>query len=191
MNCSKAHEYFVKHVDNNISPMETEWLDKHLMKCEKCREDFIAYEAIVNAILEENANADNNLAPSDLETAIMEQISELSLAKKDDAADKDNIGLLITFAISFAITVMMSLAIMMGQNVIAQMQSAIQRSFMTRFGGVLEGIRLSMDSFLASIYSASATLDMLFDRVYFGVLLIVIALVFIQLTLWRRGRATQ
>ena len=189
MNCSKAHEYFMKHMDHCISLMESEWLDKHLMKCEKCREDFVAYEAIVNAVLAENA--DGNCAPTGLETSIMEQISELPLSKKDDATDKTETHMQITFFASFVVIMMTAFVIMMRQDAIAAIQSAIQSSFMAQFGGTLEGIQLSIDSFLASIYSLSGALDMLFERVYWGILLVVAALVSIQLTLWGRDRATQ
>jgi len=187
MNCSKAHEYFVKHVDNCISLMESEWLDKHLMKCEECREDFAAYEAVVGAILAETTET----VPSGLETAIMGQIEELSLANKDTALDKSNSRLFIVFGISFAVIMVMVLAIAMGQETIEQLQSTLQGAFTARFGEVLDKTRLSLDNFTANIYSLLGTLDTLFERVYFGVLLAVVTLVFIQLTLWRKNRATQ
>jgi len=189
MNCSKAHEYFIKHVDNCISLMESEWLEKHLIKCEKCREDFIAYEAIVNAILEETVDA--NIAPHDLEMAIMEQIGELSLANKDDDADKSEARLRITFVISFILTMTVAFVIMMRHDALVQLQVNVHGAFIARFGGVSEAIQLSLDSFIVSVYGLSGNLVMLFDRVYLGVLLALMALVFIQLTLWKRDRATQ
>jgi len=168
--------------------MESEWLDKHLMKCKKCREDFIAYEAIVNAILEENANTNINLAPSDLETTIMKQISEMSLAKKDDAISKNETRLQVTFVLNFVIIMMIVFVIMMRQDAIARLQTAIQMSFMARFGAALEGARLSIDSFITSVYSLSATFDTLFERAYFAILLAALVLAFIQFTLWKKTK---
>ncbi|MCL2565113.1 MAG: hypothetical protein FWE24_04800 [Defluviitaleaceae bacterium] len=82
MSCNRAYEYFMNHMDSSLTIMEAEWLDIHLAKCDKCREDFIAYEAILGALSEEEEIE----APADLEIKIMEQIEILPTLK--DVRDK-------------------------------------------------------------------------------------------------------
>jgi len=177
MNCSKAHEYFMKHVDNCLNGMESEWLDKHLMKCERCREDFVSYEAILGAILVENEEA----VPSDLEAMIMDQIGELSLAKKEEPVSTRTNTLHIILGISLALT-MIALPIAAAHWArIIELQAALNLT--------LEPVRHVADELGLYLYSVSGALDMLFERLRFVMIFAIVALVFIQLMLWKKDKA--
>jgi len=167
----------MKHVDNCLDGMEAEWLDKHLMKCEKCREDIVSYEAILGAIMAENEDA----VPDELESLIMGQICELSLAKTAGEPKKEAQKTHTIISVTLAALVAASILAILRWDTITQLYLAA--------GAALEPARYSIDSFMTRIYAAGDALDMLFDRLMYGILFAIVALVIIQLNLWKKDRA--
>jgi len=183
MNCSKAHEYFMKHIDNCLSSMEAEWLDKHLMKCEKCREDFVAYEAVLGAILEENVEA----VPGDLEMKIMKQVEDLTLAEKGTNVDEATCKLHLHLGISFAATMALIPIVIMRWDVVLEAQASLRESLELALGY----IRVYTGDSIARIPRVSDMRDIFFERFRNTILFVTMTLIFIQLTLWRKSRAMQ
>jgi len=159
--------------------MEAEWLDKHLMKCEKCREDIVSYEAILGAIMAEN----EEVVPDELESLIMGQICEMSLAKTSDEAKKHAQKTHTIISVILATLVVVSIVAILRWDTITRLYLSA--------GAALEPVRLSIDSFMTHIYAAGDALDILFDRLMYGILFAIAALVFIQLSLWKKDRAAR
>jgi len=169
----------MKHIDNCIGAMEAEWLDKHLMKCEKCREDFVSYEAILGAIMAEN----EDIVPDELESLIMDQICDLSLAKKDEEPDK-NAG-----KTHIVVSIVLMIAMLVLPILITRWDSIID--LQVTLSTALEPARLAVSDFIARLYIAADAVDMFVDRLLYGILFAIVALVLVQLGLWRKSRAAE
>ena len=175
MNCAKAHEYFIKHMDNCLSGMEAEWLDKHLMKCKKCSEYIAAYEAVLGALSEEEI-----VSPNDLEMKIMEQIGDLSASGADSHLSKDVGKIHLALGISFAFMMAMLPVILVNRDMIDEARTAVYNIYSTSVGIGLEHVQILIDNARISIF---------FDSLRYIILFVTMILIFIQLTIWRKSRA--
>jgi len=149
--------------------MEAEWLDKHLMKCEKCSEDFVAYEAIMGALSFED-EADTSIA-NDLEMRIMGQIGELSIPGENVDIGKQISRTHMILCMSFIVMMILLPVVLMKWDIIMEMQAALHNAY------------------AASIGSFTNMLDVVFERLRYIIMLATMLLIFIQLVLWEKGRA--
>ena len=184
MNCSKAHEYFIKHMDEGLSGMESEWLDNHLMKCEKCREDFVAYEAVLGAMLEELEMP----VPDDLEIKIMEQICDLSPAKSAVDSDDESKNIRLIIGVAFVVIMALVPIVIMKWDGIIELQSIVQNTYFDSRLAFIEHYEGFAARFATRIHRPSDILDALFARFRYFMMIAIAVLVFIQLAIWKKHR---
>jgi len=187
MDCSKAYEYFMKHIDNCLSDMQSEWLDQHLIKCEKCREDFMAYEAVMSAV-----SSDEEVeCPFDLEIKIMEQIKATPSHENAQEVARQGVSRVpMRLSVAFAVVMLLLPVVFMYLDAIMESLVYLREEAYDIYAELLAPslyyVQIFMSSVVAGAEMAFAAVDMLFDRLRYVILLATAGLVFAQLTLWKR-----
>jgi len=185
MSCNRAYDYFMNHMDNCLTDIEYEWLDIHLAKCDKCREDFMAYEAILSTLSKEM----EIVAPDDLEIKIMRQIDSLPTLR--DIRTKRN-KLMLT-AVSAAFTGLMALAAFASERLelIGDMLASSQLMVYTEFLGNAADYTLTFISGVWAFLGEGATLaSVSFEGFRYIMLFVITGLIFVQLILRQEDKLT-
>jgi len=183
MSCSKAYEYFMNLMDNSLSIMESEWLERHVSICEKCREDFMAYEAVLNALEDDSVIE----APDDLEERVMAQINEMASA--DKIAGKITKRKLIATGVAFAVLATLSSFYLIGiDRIIVVFENSQLQIYTELLGTAADHALVFILNAGILLSSFGAATYVFFDRFSYLLLFVVAFLVILQLALWRKER---
>lgn len=183
MSCNRAYEYFMNHMDNSLTVMEYEWLDIHLAKCDKCKEDFMAYEAILGTLSQE----DEIEVPCELEIKIMEQIKSLPTLKEERNKRKK---LVLTF-VSAVFTGLMALASFASGRLelIGDVLAGSQLMAYTELLSTAADHTLALISDIgAFLGEAMMSVSVFFDGFRYIILFATIVLIFVQMVLRKKDK---
>ncbi len=73
MKCYNTEKYIMKYMDGEMTKQEAEELNQHIQECQKCKEDFLFYDDLLQ-LFEEMPLYE---APADFEKNVMLQIQAL------------------------------------------------------------------------------------------------------------------
>ena len=183
MSCSRAYEYFMKHMDYNLSVMESLWLERHIAKCEKCREDFMAFEAVLGALSEEAVIE----TPPDLENLVMDRIKNMPVSEHP-GTDKSKRSLIATAA-AFGFVVILEAIAFAGIDRAGEIFAYSQFMAYAAFLGTAADYALALlNSLSGSLNYLLAAVSELFDRYSYALPYVVFFLVLLQFALHKKEK---
>jgi hypothetical protein len=75
MKCSKADQLMMKYMDGILSMEEAKQLNLHLTECDACKEEFFAYQKMIDVL----QDGQFYKAPDDFESTVMNRIKDIEV----------------------------------------------------------------------------------------------------------------
>ncbi|MDR3239289.1 MAG: zf-HC2 domain-containing protein [Clostridiales bacterium] len=107
MECEKAGGYMMKYMDGVLAEPEALWLNKHILQCEHCKEDFFLYDHI----MEHFAKMPLCDAPANFEERVMARIRLLPApAALTDSLERAFCGIWGVFFVLMALGLLLGMS---------------------------------------------------------------------------------
>jgi len=175
-------------MDNSLTPIESEWLERHISICEKCREDFVAYEVLLEALSSE-AEIE---APDDLEIRVMEQIKSMPMPSDFKAKGKDRERTVVATSVGLVLSLILGSIIFFGIDRVGEAISYSRFAAYTAFlGGIADNSIALLGSASIALGELAMSASIIFDRYSYVLLFVVTILIFLQMALWKKDRVSK